>query len=200
MISFVGQALSSLSGRVTDPSRFIPRPIRDALPPGSCDRDWRRPGQEPVDVGPRHRPANKYPCISLQPASRSSTRCSSVSIPSITTSMPSARPSVTIAWMITPPFADLSSDAHEAAIDLELVERQPLQVAQARIARAEVVEREPHAERSQLKEPCRISSGFSISTLSVISSTSRKARTRSPRARLQRRRRRRGRAPGAARD
>jgi len=43
----------------------------------------------------------------------------------------------------------------EAAVDLDLVERQSLQIAQAGIAGAEVVEREPHAERAQLQEPRR---------------------------------------------
>ena len=36
---------------------------------------------------------------------------------------------------------------HEAAVDLELVEREAAQIEQARIAGAEIVEREPHAER-----------------------------------------------------
>ena len=36
---------------------------------------------------------------------------------------------------------------HEAAVDLELVEREAAQIEQARIAGAEVVERKPHAER-----------------------------------------------------
>src|SRR6266849_6024417 len=38
---------------------------------------------------------------------------------------------------------------HEAAVDLELVEGERLQVAQARIAGAEVVEREAYPERPQ---------------------------------------------------
>ncbi len=37
--------------------------------------------------------------------------------------------------------------AHEARIDLELVEREAAQILQARIAGAEIVERQPHAQR-----------------------------------------------------
>ena len=37
--------------------------------------------------------------------------------------------------------------AHEARIDLELVEREAAQIEQAGIAGAEIVERKPHAER-----------------------------------------------------
>ena len=45
--------------------------------------------------------------------------------------------------------AAFSIDVHEAAVDLELVEREAAQIEQARIAGAEIVEREPHAERLQ---------------------------------------------------
>ena len=41
--------------------------------------------------------------------------------------------------------------AHEAAVDLELVEREAAQIEQARIAGAEIVERKPHAERLEPK-------------------------------------------------
>src|SRR5581483_1384513 len=57
---------------------------------------------------------NRKPCISSQPASRSSTRCSSVSTPSATTFMPSAWPSVTIDWMIAPALPVVPSDATKA--------------------------------------------------------------------------------------
>ena len=45
-----------------------------------------------------------------------------------------------------------SSAAHEALVDLDLVERRLLQIAERRVAGAEVVERQPHAERLQLGE------------------------------------------------
>ena len=40
----------------------------------------------------------------------------------------------------------------EAAVDLELVEREALQIAQGRIAGAEIVERDANAERAQRME------------------------------------------------
>src|SRR5438270_13758438 len=44
----------------------------------------------------------------------------------------------------------------EAAVDLELVEREALQIAQRRIAGAEIVERNAHAERAQgMEQPQR---------------------------------------------
>ena len=39
---------------------------------------------------------------------------------------------------------------HEGAVDLELVERERAEVGQRRVARPEVVDRDPHAERAQL--------------------------------------------------
>ena len=65
----------------------------------------------------------------------------------------------------THPFADLGDGAddgmgalgafegaHERAIDLDLVEGEAQQVAQCRIAGAEIVERDPEAERMQLAQ------------------------------------------------
>ena len=40
----------------------------------------------------------------------------------------------------------------EGAVDLHLLQREVMQVAQARIAGAEIVERNPHAERMQLRQ------------------------------------------------
>ena len=94
--------------------------------------------------------ANRKPCISSQPASRSSTRCSSVSTPSTSTVRPSARPSATIAWMITPPLADWPSAATKLRSILSLSKRKALQIAQIGIAGAEIVERDAHAERVQI--------------------------------------------------
>ena len=37
---------------------------------------------------------------------------------------------------------------NEAAVDLQLVEREALQIAERRIASAEIVERNPHTERA----------------------------------------------------
>ena len=93
--------------------------------------------------------ANRKPCISSQPASRSSTRCCSVSTPSTSTDTPSARPSATMAWMITPPFENWPSAATKLLSILSLSSGKALQIAEVGIAGAEIVERDAHAERVQ---------------------------------------------------
>src|SRR3712207_9517337 len=47
------------------------------------------------------------------------------------------------------PYTTLFRSHHERAVDLDLVEREPLEVAQRGVPRAEVVERQAHAEGSQ---------------------------------------------------
>ena len=42
--------------------------------------------------------------------------------------------------------------ADEGAVDLDLVEREPLQIAQRRVAGAEIVERDPHPDGAQLMQ------------------------------------------------
>jgi hypothetical protein len=46
----------------------------------------------------------------------------------------------------------LSMPFQEGAVDLHLLQREIVQVAEARIAGAEIVERDPHAERMQLRQ------------------------------------------------
>ena len=49
----------------------------------------------------------------------------------------------------------------EAAVDLQLVEREALQIAERRIAGAEIVERDAHAERAQrVQQPQRRVAAF----------------------------------------
>ena len=60
----------------------------------------------------------------------------------------------------------------ERLVDLDLVDRQPLEVAERRVAGAEVVDREPHAERRQPLEHGRGARGSAMIVLSVISSSS----------------------------
>ena len=62
---------------------------------------------------------------------------------------------------------------HEAAVDLELVERQAAQIEQARIAGAEIVERQPHADCFQPQHAGSAVSTLPSSTLSVSSISSR---------------------------
>ena len=60
--------------------------------------------------------------------------------------MPNPRPRLTTACTIAAASGAVSMRAHEARVDLELVEREPAQIQQARIAGAEVVERETHPD------------------------------------------------------
>ena len=94
--------------------------------------------------------ANRKPCISSQPASRSRTRWCSVSTPSTSTDRPSARPSATIAWMITPPLEERPSAATKLWSILSLSSGKPLQITEIGIAGAEIVERDTHAEFVQI--------------------------------------------------
>ena len=97
--------------------------------------------------------ANKKPCISSQPASRSSTRCSSVSTPSAKHFHAERMAERDDRLDDGAGMAGRAQRTDEGAVDLDLAERKFLQVAQARIAGAEIVERDAHAERAQRFEP-----------------------------------------------
>ena len=72
-------------------------------------------------------------------------------------------------------FGSVSMSRDEGAVDLEAVDRQALEVGQRRVAGAEVVDGEAHAQRVQLRAAPRWrGSGRRISTLSVISSSRRR--------------------------
>src|SRR5215216_6485585 len=58
--------------------------------------------------------------------------------------------------------------AQERAVHLEDVDGEAAQVAERRVAGAEVVEREPHAELLELPQPLTARSVSAISTVSVI--------------------------------
>jgi hypothetical protein len=66
----------------------------------------------------------------------------------------------------------------EAAVDLQLVEREALQIAERRIAGAEIVERDAHPERAQACSSFNVASLPSRKIDSVISISSRPARAR----------------------
>ena len=72
-----------------------------------------------------------------------------VSTPSAVVSMPRLSARVTMARMIAALRLPDGGAAHEALVDLDLVERRLLQIAERGIAGAEIVEREPHADRLQ---------------------------------------------------
>src|SRR5262249_41652988 len=66
----------------------------------------------------------------------------------------------------------LARGAHERLIDLDRVEREPLQIAERGMAGAEVVERQPGAKLANGVSICAACSGFSITMDSVSSSLS----------------------------
>ncbi len=93
------------------------------------------------------------------PAARRSRRlvrnsaCAAVSTPSALIRMPSERPSATIASTIEAGMlVALGERAGEGLVDLQLVEGELPQIAEARIAGAEIVHGDPDAERLQVGE------------------------------------------------
>ena len=83
---------------------------------------------------------------------RRNSRCSSVSMPSATTCRPRLRPISMIVRTIVASSGSVAALRHERLVDLERADRELLQRAQARIARAEIVDRQVHAHRAQLVE------------------------------------------------
>ena len=92
------------------------------------------------------------PCAWVQPSALSTASCSAVSTPSAVVSMPSLCDSWIVAWTIASESLVPDDAFDEAAVDLDLVERERAQVAEARIAGAEIVHRDAHAERGELLE------------------------------------------------
>jgi hypothetical protein len=66
--------------------------------------------------------------------------------------MPSASARLTIEAMIAPLRLPGCRAAHEGLVDLDLVEGRRAQIAERRIARAEIVERQAHADGLELLE------------------------------------------------
>ena len=81
------------------------------------------------------------------PAARRNSCCSAVSTPSAVTFMPSPRPRLTTACTIAAASAAFSIECTKLRSILSLSKGKAAQIKQARIAGAEIVEREPHAER-----------------------------------------------------
>ena len=92
------------------------------------------------------RPSRK-PCSSSQPRSRSQCSCSSVSTPSATMRRSRWWPRPMIEAQIAASSASWPRSCDERAVDLQPVDRQALEVGEARIAGAEIVDRDAHAER-----------------------------------------------------
>ena len=76
-------------------------------------------------------------------------KSSAVSTPSAVTDMRKLLASWTIDWMIATFSGRGAGFADEAAVDLQLVEHRLVQIADRRIAGAEIVERDADAERAQ---------------------------------------------------
>ena len=93
---------------------------------------------------------NSQPCISEQPSARSISRCCSVSTPSAVVIMLRAAAIFTTALHDAGGSLRLGDVVDEAAVDLDLVERETLQVAQRGIAGAEIVERDAHPDGAKL--------------------------------------------------
>ena len=93
-----------------------------------------------------------------------------VSTPSAIVSRPRLWARLMIAVTIAMSSASGVEAEHEGAVDLEHVEREALERAQRRVAGAELVDREPHAERPSAGRSVAIAlSASSTATLSVIS-------------------------------
>lgn len=96
---------------------------------------------------------NRYPWMSSHPAAARRTRCNSVSTPSAMTSSRSAREAHD--GIDDRVCARIRAETgNERAVDLDLVDGITLQVAQAGIAGAEVVEGDAEADRLQIRQ-CR---------------------------------------------
>lgn len=78
-------------------------------------------------------------------------------MPSATVPMPSARASATIASTIACLLAGFlnGEPLHERLVDLDAIDRQPYEVRKARVAGAEIVERDGHANPSYGRKRAR---------------------------------------------
>ena len=92
-------------------------------------------------------PAPRY-----DPSAASHAICSSVSVPSTTTVSPSERARLTIAGHHHADAAVVRNRLDERAVHLQRIDRKAVQIRQRRIAGAEVVERDAHAETLQRED------------------------------------------------
>ena len=99
--------------------------------------------------------------------------CSSASMPSATVWMCMAWPSSMMPRAIADSTPSLGHVVHERLVDLDDVDREAAQVAQRRVARAEVVEGDADAQIADLRRgPSPPRPGSAIRTVSVTSRTS----------------------------
>ena len=117
---------------------------------------------------------NRKPCASLQPSARRQASSASVSTPSAVMVTPRPRAKADDGAHDRLRVAIGVEAAHEGAVDLDLVEREAAQIAQRRIAGAEIVHarcaRRARAAHAASPSTCSL---WSSSSVSVISSSSR---------------------------
>ena len=89
---------------------------------------------------------NRYPCMVLTPRSRSAAYWSTVSTPSAVVSMFRLRASATIGADDGDRLRVDLDVVHETLVDLDLVERNNLEISERGVAGAEIVQRKGHAE------------------------------------------------------
>ena len=97
----------------------------------------------------RQRATQEKPCTMSQPSVRSRSSVASSSTPSATTASPMLWARSIVERTITSSLRVAHHAHHERLVDLELVQRQPAQVGERRIAGAVVVDRQLAAERAQ---------------------------------------------------
>ncbi len=95
----------------------------------------------------------RYPWNAAQPRDSRKARWPSVSTPSATTSRPRLPARARIAWTIDTLSGSAGSPLHERAVDLHAVEAEAGEVAERRVAGAEVVEDETHPQAAQPAQP-----------------------------------------------
>ena len=81
------------------------------------------------------------PCAASAPHSLTRASVAASSTPSVTTRMPNRRPRSIAVWTIAASVVVARDVANEAAVDLELVDGEPLEQAERRVAGTEVIER-----------------------------------------------------------
>ena len=103
--------------------------------------------------------ANRKPWPQSQPSRRTASSCSAVSMPSAAVVRSSASAMATTAVAIAGSGSSPASTVDERAVDLHDVDREAVQVAERRVAGAEVVDGEAHAERLQVLEGAEVELG-----------------------------------------
>ena len=165
-------AIERVNGEPVVGSPYESGAARARLPRRAAQADAQR---LKVELGGRQRPRDVEALRDVA-AQRRASACmiSAVSTPSATTRRPRLRARSIVERTITASFSSSAMPGHERAVDLDLVERQPLEVGERGVAGAEVVERQ--AARRARAGPSSTSvarTGSAITVCSEISHSSR---------------------------